>query len=326
VEKAVDLLGGIGEITKGIERIMLKPNLVSSCPHNTTKPEVVKALAQLMLRAGKEISIGEGSAEVKGYNYIYGVFYRTKERRILDPMQQFVFDSLGYTELSRSLKIPLINLHSGEMTEVSVPDGFIFKKITLHKSLADIDMLCSVPMMKTSCLARVTLGMKNLMGVYPGTVYYAPRAWVHDLAEDAGSVGAAGETIDIVRANKLGLVVVDGTMAMEGQGAGTESLVNMDVIIAGMNPLATDMVTANIMGYDISEVPIFLWAQKAGMQPVTLEEIETRGENPCAVRRKLIRPKVSEWKDFRKWYAAKENTFFNRMYGRGSAVKQRIMS
>jgi uncharacterized protein (DUF362 family) len=42
-----------------------------------------------------------------------------------------------------------------------VPGGFVFDKISLHKSLAEVDLLCSVPMMKTHQLATVTLGMKN---------------------------------------------------------------------------------------------------------------------------------------------------------------------
>ena len=73
-------------------------------------------------------------------------------------------------------------------------------------------------MMKTHTLATVTLGMKNLIGLYPGTVYQTVRAGVHDHAADAGSPGVAFEILDMVRANKLGLVVIDGSTAMEGNG------------------------------------------------------------------------------------------------------------
>ena len=307
VEKAIDLLGGIGDITKGKGRILLKPNLVIPSPDYTTKPEVIKALAQMMKRAGKEVSIGEGSACAAGFNLEGKEVYRTKKREILDPMQQFVFDSLGYSELSKSLKIPLVNLHSGEMVEVSVPNSYVFDKVTIHKSLADTDLLCSVPMMKTHVLATVTLGMKNLIGVYPGTVYYSARSWLHDHAEDTGSVGIAGEIVDMVRANKLGLVVIDGSMALEGDGPSTGgTLVKMDVIIAGTNPLATDMVAASIMGFDPKEIPTFTWAQKRGMQPSTLEEIEIRGEKPENVKRNFVKPNVIAWKTIRNTWGVKE--------------------
>lgn len=60
LRKAIDLLGGMRSITSGKERIMLKPNLVSPAPTDVTKPSVIKALAQLMIESGKDVSIGEG--------------------------------------------------------------------------------------------------------------------------------------------------------------------------------------------------------------------------------------------------------------------------
>jgi uncharacterized protein (DUF362 family) len=107
--------------------------------------------------------------------------YYGQKNRNTDGMQQYVFNQLGYTDLAKTLNIPLINLHSGEMADVPVTDGYLFNNITLHKSVAETDLICSVPMMKTHVLATVTLSMKNLIGVYPGTVYYSARSWLHDL-------------------------------------------------------------------------------------------------------------------------------------------------
>ncbi|MFC1552694.1 DUF362 domain-containing protein [Candidatus Latescibacterota bacterium] len=306
VEKAIDLLGGIETVAKDQERIMLKPNLVDSNPDDTTKPEVIMALGRLMKNAGKEVLIGEGSGVAPQFNLKGGEAFRTRNKDILDPMQQFVFDELGFTDLAKSLKVPLINLHSGPMAEVNVQNGYVFDKVTLHESLTDIDLLCSVPMMKTHIMATVTLGMKNLIGVYPGTVYYSVRSWLHDYAEDAGSVGIAGEIVDMVRANKMGLTVVDGSVAMEGQGPSGGDLVKMDVIIAGTTPLATDMVTASIMGFEINEIPTFTWAHKAGMIPTTLEEIEIRGEQPQNVKRNFVKPNVITWESIRNTWGVKE--------------------
>jgi uncharacterized protein (DUF362 family) len=306
VEEAIDLLEGIEAVTEGKDRIMLKPNLVAESPDFTTKPEVIKTLARLMKEAGKEVLIGEGSAAVGGFNARGGEVYRTSNRDILDRMQQFVFDELGYTELAKSLEIPLINLHSGEMIDVPVPDGLAFDKITLHHTLSEIDLLCSVPMMKTHTLATVTLGMKNLIGLYPGTAYCSVRACVHDLAADAGSPGIAFETIDMVKANKLGLVVVDGSMAMEGDGPTEGDLVRMDVIIAGTNPLATDLVAANVMGFEANEVPTFVWANKAGLGPRSLDEVEIRGVGLDDVKRRFGRPTLYSWNSIRDHWGVRE--------------------
>jgi len=306
VEEAIDLLGGIKTVAKGKERIMLKPNLVAESLDSTTKREVIKTLSQLMKASGKEVLIGEGSAAAGGFNAKQGEVYRTKNEAILNGMQQYVFDQLGYTEMAQSMHIPLINLHSGEMVEVSVPGAFSFDKITLHRSLTDIDLLCSVPMMKTHVLAGVTLGMKNLIGLYPGSIYGSVRAGVHDKAAKAGSHGVAFEIVDMVRANKLGLVVVDGSTAMEGNGPTEGSLVKMGVIVAGTNPLATDMVAARIMGFKTNEIPTFTYAQRAGMKPSSFDEIEVRGERISNVGRMFKKPAVVSWESISPVWGVKE--------------------
>jgi uncharacterized protein (DUF362 family) len=306
VEEAIDLLGGIERVARGKHSVMLKPNLVSSDPRATTKREVVGALARLMLRAGRGVAIGEGSAAAPKFNVIDGQIFRTRRRDILEPMQQYVFDQLGYTELAKTLRVPLVNLHSGRLADVKVPGGFVFDNITLHSSLTEIDLLCSVPMMKTHQLATVTLGMKNLIGAFPGAVYQSVRGRVHDLNSEIEPTGTSAAIVDMVRANKLGLVVVDGSMAMEGNGPSNGPLVKMDVIIAGANPLATDMVAARVMGFDPGEVPTFTWANKAGMQPASLEAVEIRGERIDRVRRPFVKPQLIAWKNIRAFWGARE--------------------
>ena len=306
VEEAIELLGGIKKITKGKNRVMLKPNLVSPDPRATTKPGVVRALAQLMMRAGKEVSIGEGSAAAPKFNVTGAEIFRTRKREILDPMQQYVFEQLGYAELAKTLRVPLVNLHSGEMAEVKVPHGFVFDQLTLHRSLVETDLLCSVPMMKTHQLATVTLGMKNLVGVFPGTVYQSVRGHMHDVASKVEPTGASAVVVDMVRANKLGLVVVDGSMAMEGNGPSMGPLVPMGIIVAGTNPVATDMVASSLMGFEQREIPTFAWAHKAGLKPGSIEEIEIRGEPLEKARRPFAKPYLVPWDVARRSWAVKE--------------------
>ena len=306
VEEAVDLLGGIRRVTKGKDRVLLKPNLVFEARDATTKPEVVRALAGLMKGAGKEVSIGEGSAAAADFNVKGGEIFRTRRREILDPMQQHVFDTLGYAELAKSLHVPLVNLHSGDLVDVKLPGAFVFDTLTIHRSLTEVDLLCSVPMMKTHTLATVTLGMKNLIGLFPGTVYQSVRGHMHDEAAKVEPTGASAVVVDMVRASKLGLVVVDGSMAMEGDGPSTGPLVKMDVIVAGTNPVATDMVAAAVMGFEPKDVPTFEWANKAGLKPASLDEIEVRGAPVETVRRPFARPRLWGWNTIRPFWGARE--------------------
>jgi uncharacterized protein (DUF362 family) len=307
VERAIDLLGGMGTITAGREKIMLKPNLVNARSEDTTNPEVVRTLATLMKKAGKNVLIGEGSAAATGFNVKDGASCRTKKREILDPMQRFVFDQLGYTEMGKSMDVPLLNLHSGEIAEVDVPGAFAFPKVLLHRSLTEIDLLCSVPMMKTHGLASVTLGIKNLVGVFPGTAYYSVRWGMHETASVVDPSGTSAAIVDMARANRLGLVVIDGSMAMEGQGPSVSyggKLVKMDVIVAGTNPLATDMVGAHLMGFEPDEISTFRWAWKAGMKPTKLEDIEIRSEEPV-VGKAFARPEIFTWASIRDTFGAR---------------------
>lgn len=306
VEHALELLGGLRAITQGKERIMLKPNLVSPEPKATTKPAVVRALARLMKAAHKDVSIGEGSAAAAPFNVRGVEVFRTTNKELLDGLQQDTFDRLGYTELARSLRLPLVNLHTGDLVDVEVPGAFVFEKLTIHRSLVETDLLCSVPMMKTHGLAGVTLGMKNLIGAYPGTVYQAVRGRMHDAAAKVEPSGTAAAIVDMVRANKLGLVVIDGSTAMEGNGPWDGALVPMETIIAGTNPLATDMVAANVMGFDPPEIPTFTWANKAGLRPERLDEIEVRGEAIGSARRRFVRPQVVPWSVARTVWATRE--------------------
>jgi uncharacterized protein (DUF362 family) len=306
VAEAVDLLGGMPKVTRGKHKIMLKPNLVFDDPKCTTNPAVVRALVNLMRKAGKDVSIGEGSAVAYGLNAdIKGVYF-TRKPELLDQIQKQVFDKLGYTALAEELNVPLINLHTGDLVEVDIPDAHYFKKITLHRSLTETDLLCSVPMMKTHALATVTLGLKNVIGLYPGKAYCSVRSCVHEEAEQNGSPGVAFEILDMARANKMGLTVIDASTAMEGNGPSGGPLVKMNLIIAGTNPLATDMVAAEIMGIHPEEVPTFALAHQSGMKPSSLDEIEVRGEKIENVMRKFLRPSVVPWKSIHNYFGAKE--------------------
>ncbi len=306
VEKAIDLIDGIAHVTEGKDRILLKPNLVTDTSACTTKPEVTGALARLMTGAGKEVAIGEASSEGTGINVKDGIVYRTRDKDTLNALQNQVFKRTGYDALAKSLGLPLINLQTGEMVEVAVPDGLAFEKITLHKAVAETDLLCTIPMMKTHTLATVTLGMKNLIGLYPGIKYYAARGWLHDRASEKKSPGVAFETLDMVRVAKPQLTVIDGSMAMEGAGPIHGELLKMDVIVAGTNPLATDLVAAHLMGFNKDDVPTFTWANKIGMTPGSLDEIEIRGENIDEIQRPFKKPEVAPWPTVSDFYAKQE--------------------
>lgn len=307
VREAIDLLGGMAEIARDKERILLKPNLVNPRVSDTTSVEVIEALAKLATEAGKDVSVGEGSAGARGNRrlLVKGFVCRTKDVEALAEIQDDVFNELGFRDLSKKLKIHLVNLHVGDMVRYTIPDNYVFKDIYLHSALHETDLVCSVPMMKTHGLAGVTLGMKNFIGTYPGQVYGTVRSRVHQVASQLEPSGTASAIVDMVKATKLGLTVIDASTAMQAQGPSTGmggELVDMGVIVAGTNALATDMVGARAMGFEPQEISTFQWAWKAGMKPLTLEEIELRGSRLEEVSRPFKRPVVVPYKDLSPWW------------------------
>ncbi|MGD0021626.1 MAG: DUF362 domain-containing protein [Smithellaceae bacterium] len=308
VTKAIDLIGGLDQVTKGKERILLKPNLTDFSPSDTTKPTVVEALAVLMKKAGKNVCIGEASA-VSQHNikpFIKGYVCRTKDYQTLQNIQDDVFEKLGYLDVSKKIDVPLVNLHVGKMAKMAIPDNFVFKEIYIHEALYNADMICSVPMMKTHGLVGVTLALKNVgIGAYPGLVYGTVRSAVHRKASEFEPTGTASAIVDMVKANKIGLNVIDATMAMQGQGPSVSqggNLIKMNLIIAGTNPLATDLVAAHAMGFEPDEIDTFKWAHKAGMKPDEIDDIQIVGEKLSDVRRPFEKPQIVPYGWLKDWY------------------------
>ncbi len=118
--------------------------------------------------------------------------------------------------------------------------------------------------MQTHVFAHATPGMKNLTGLFPGAVYEAPRKHMHQVASKVEATATAAATVDMVRADPPGLSVIDGTTAMEGGEPSQGQTFRMDVIVAGANPPAADMVGASLVGFPPDEAPPFAWAGKAG--------------------------------------------------------------
>ncbi len=307
VSKAIDLIGGIKNVTKGKERILLKPNLVSPAVTDTTKPLVIESLAKLMKKTGKDVYIGEASAaSIQNFDISVGGTCRTKNSKTLQALQDDVFNKLGYVELSKKFSVPLVNLHIGKMAKMNIPDNFVFKEIFIHEALYNADLICSVPMMKTHGLANVTLALKNVgIGGFPGLVYGTVRSEVHKKSTDLEPTGTSTAIVDMVKANKIGLNIIDASIAMQGQGpsaSGGGELVKMNLIIASTNALAADMVAAKIMGFESEEIDTFKWAWKAGMKPKQISDIEIAGEKIGNVRKQFRKPLLTPYAMMRDWW------------------------
>ena len=298
VENLFDSLGGMGDVVKPGDRVVIKVNLTGGVntyppPAGTTPPEsyvthpsVVRATGELLQDAGaKEISIVEAVWE----------------------WQSFV--DWGYVDMAQGIGAQLIDLNASEPYSdyASVPAGkdwFIYKKFTFNHLLEEADVFVSVAKMKCHWLCGITQSMKNLVGLVPFKFYeYSPGDGYR-----TGFHGADTETrqrlprviLDLNRARPIHLSLIDGIQTVDG----SEGPWNRDlrlrkpgILIGGKNPVATDAVAVAAMGFNPEAEypdPPFLRADnhlniasQLGLGPNRLSDIAVVGDSLENVKMKF---------------------------------------
>ena len=304
VESLFDSLGGLQDVVKPGDRVVIKVNLTggvkaSPPPAGTTPPEsyvthpaVAGAIGELLRDAGaKEIFIVDAVAEWES------------------------FVNWGYTDMAKTIGAKLIDLNGSEPYSdfASVPvgkDWFFYEKFTFNPILAEADVFVSVAKMKCHWICGVTQSMKNLVGLAPFKFYERSAGDGNRL----GFHGADSETphrlprviMDLNRARPIHLSLIDGIQTVEGsEGPWTQYLFRKSpgILIGGKNPVATDAVAVAAMGFDpTTEYPNvpFLWAdnhlniaRQLGLGTNRLNEIEVVGAKLEDVKVHFLPPRQS---------------------------------
>jgi len=144
VDRAVDLLGGMGRFVKPGDRVLLKPNLLSARPPDrrvTTDPSVVRAVARRVQQAGGRPVIGDSPA--------LGSFKRVARKT-------------GMADVAQDMGIDIIELNNP--TRVPLPPGALHKTLEVASGALEADVVINLPKLKTHSQMLLTLGVKNLFG------------------------------------------------------------------------------------------------------------------------------------------------------------------
>ncbi|MEM1569880.1 MAG: DUF362 domain-containing protein [Candidatus Bathyarchaeia archaeon] len=239
-------------------KIMIKPNVVGAhTPPATTHPETLRALINLLKSMGSsQIAVAEGSGEGNTLENL----------RIL-----------GLLDVALSSGVELVDLNVGEFVNVTVPNGRALQNVTLNKRLFEIDFFISLACLKTHSDAVVTLGLKNLIGIPPSSVYGSPKWRLHEADNRLGGTYMAAPITDLATIRPINLTIIDGIVAMEGLGPTQGTPVNMGLIIVGKDPVATDSIAALIMGFNPRLIPTLKMAAERGLGVNDPAYIEVRG-------------------------------------------------
>jgi uncharacterized protein (DUF362 family)/NAD-dependent dihydropyrimidine dehydrogenase PreA subunit len=253
VKRGIDLLGGISLFAKTGEKIVMKPNvLIGSNPERSvsTHPIVFKAVGKLLLEAGVKVSYGDSSAFAG---------------------QGFNMSRAGLKQTAEELGLALADFEHGR--EVSHPAALVARKITLANGVLDADGLISLSKLKTHGLTRFTGAIKNQFGCVPGMLKREFHLKMPDPFVFATML------VDINTFIRPRLYIMDGIMAMEGNGPYGGKSRRMSVLLFSIDPVALDAVACKMIGLNPEFVPTSKPGEQAGLGTYHYENIEVLGDS-----------------------------------------------
>jgi len=286
----VALAGGVPDRVLRAKKILIKPNYVGA----NSKPSE----SEIRKHAGRFVSCAEPTVT----RAVVGIV------REANPSAEIVFaegvdaraprtaaDVFGWMDAHRLVDefgIRLLNGNDGELVAVPVPGGgLIHRAVYLNRELTDVDAVVSVAKLKAHGTAGVTMSVKNMFGILPFHRYGSTfRNFMH-----TNYFRLMRVIVDTATTLRPDLAVVDGLIA-SNQGMDHDP-VEMNVLLAGHDPVATDAVGAAVMGFDphadfptepfvVSENHLRL-AARAGVGTLDLPGTEVRGVAISEVARRF---------------------------------------
>lgn len=252
VEKGVALLGNLEEIIQPGSKIFVKINHLppASLAEKgiVTHPIFVEAVLALLARISTDITVGDDIESGPGDG----------------------FKVSGFRQMCERIGIRLVNLRETGFSE-TVCNGHSLKTVYLSKTALNADVIVNLPKLKTHSLCVFTGGVKNMYGTIPG----GPRRKFHGeyiKPDDFNQM-----LVDIFAAVKPQITIMDGIMAMEGEGPAAGTLKRLGVILASYDAVALDAVASTIIGLEPADVLTTRFATERGIGTGNLQNIKVVG-------------------------------------------------
>lgn len=189
----------------------------------------------------------------------------------------------------REFNVPYVDGHNEPVVWADVPAahgayrGSMFDRYPVPRCLTEVDEIISVQKMKNHAFMGITLCLKNLFGLMPLPPEGRPRHYYHHLVRMPYMLA------DIGRIFNPALNIIDGMVTQAGMEWGPGQYPRIcNTLVAGEQVIATDAVTAALMGVDPRSdwgTPPFhrdrnalLIAAQNGFGTVDLEQIDYQTE------------------------------------------------
>ncbi len=254
---------GLEKDWKG-KKVVIKPNLLARRKPEfgvTTQPILIEKAAAYFVQRGAKVTI----ADSPGGMYSSGILTR-------------IYETTGMKAAAEN---------SGASLNFSVKTAKC-DKFTVIAPLAEADLIVNVGRMKTHMLCDMTAAVKNLFGSIPGL----QKAECH--AHYPQKKDFCAMLVDLCLANAPMVNIIDGVIAMEGNGPAAGTLRHVGVLLGSANPFSLDLLCAHLMGFEPEEVLTVDTAVKRGLCPATVKELTVIGSDPAKYRKKFKRPKTGK--------------------------------
>ncbi|MFO7677182.1 MAG: DUF362 domain-containing protein [Thermoplasmatota archaeon] len=238
-------LGGINAFVDKGDRVCLKVNLLNASPPEKgvcTHPEIVRAVAKQVLAVGGVPFIADSPS---------GPFTKRRLER--------VYRKSGMESVASDLGISLN--YDTSTTQVDIGDGRRLSNTVVCNYFLTADKTISLPKLKTHSFMGLTLACKNMYGVIPGLKkarYHSThlkRKYFADMLVDVLSVATAD------------LVILDGIVAMQGDGPSGGELVDVGVVFASDHDVGLDISVCRMFGFEAVGIPVLKQAKIRGLWP-----------------------------------------------------------
>jgi uncharacterized protein (DUF362 family)/NAD-dependent dihydropyrimidine dehydrogenase PreA subunit len=275
ISKCLSLIGGLEQTVRHGSKVFVKINHLPppSPPERgiVTHPQFTEAVLEILKETGAVITVGDD----------------------VETGDEDGFSLSGYREMCHRLGVVLVNLREAGYV-IQKCNGSILKEVYLSRLVLESDVIINLPKFKTHSLTLFTGGIKNLYGTIPAGL----RRQYH--GEFLNMTDFCRALVDVYSVVQPQLTIMDGIMAMEGEGPGSGKVRNLGLILASRDTVALDATAPRIIGLEPDEVLTTRFAAERGLGVADPARIEIMGEKieavsvsdfkmPTAISRTLIK-------------------------------------
>jgi uncharacterized protein (DUF362 family) len=246
VQKAIDMLGGISRFVKKGNVVVVKPNIGwDRVPEQaaTTNPEVVAEIVRLCKKAG--------ASKVKIFDRTCNQAKRCYARSKIE-------------QIASQAGADVSHIYNQKFQNVSIPKGKELKSWEFYQDALKADVFINVPIAKHHSLSRVTLALKNMMGVIGGN-----RGKIHNHFDV--------KIVDLNTVIQPQITILDAVRVLMNngpQGGNLNDVKEMNTIVAGIDPVAVDAFGATLFGLKPADLGFLREAQSRGLGKIDLSTLK----------------------------------------------------